>query len=198
MRLLSLLVAISIVASASAQVAQLRVETATSRGKTYRLYIRKKKTDLTVVTSDNVVGEPTVDAHQTRKGIIYGSIDHTESGAVLVSEDIAFIQQKGNFIRKNEYSVKAARGETLLLVSTQTGPWDAEGDGLLYRDGKFVNIGTAHDAGFGRNGTIVGWYYANEDGTKWGGLWADRYNVYKQYFEYRDGVRKLKGKLSTE
>lgn len=190
-------VAILTTAQAEAQLAQLKLEKPSGALKNYRLYVRGRKTPVVLQASTNAIRTPSVEAHLTRSGVIYGTVQNVESGAYTVSVETAFVSDKGAFTSKNGYYAKAHRDEAILLVPEQDGPWIAEGKALLYEGGKILDIGLAHDAGFGRQGRVVGWYYSQEDGTPYGGLPAYMYNVSKQYFEYRNGIRTLKGKVAT-
>ena len=183
---------------ANAQIATMRPEvifdgTLTADNSRYRLYILGKPVDLEMqVSNDNPV---LVTTRRTRHGVIYGYVGHIESGAVTISVCDTFVQDHGKFFKKYGYATNGHRGESILFIPIQDGPWIQESSAFLYEKGKFVDLGYAHEAGIGKGGKVVGWYYAHKNGTPSGGEGADfDLGTYKQYFEFKNGVRKLIGR----
>ena len=170
----------------------LRLDKTSQHVKTYRLYLEGKRTDLTIDASPNVIQGPHADVHQTPKGILYGAVWSMESGAVTVSTTIAFVKDGAKFIQKPWYDPVGNFNEKILLVSTQdSGDQIEEVSGLLYSHGKLEDIGYTHEARFLPDGTVSGWYYADDAGTPYHGLFVYMgADVTKHYFEYKDGLRK--------
>lgn len=165
----------------------------------YRLFVHGRRTPVSITKNSSTVAGPSVLAHRTRKGIVYGTVGSVSSGAVTVSYEIAFVLDQHRFLSKNGYAAEVHRGETVLLVPVQGGPWIEAGHAQLYRAGRLIDLGPSQSAGFGKGGSVVGWYYSKEDGSAYTGLSGDMYGpVYKQYFEYTNGSRKLKGRQQIQ
>lgn len=161
----------------------------------YPLYIRGNKTPVFVDTNSDTVNGPSLISHTTRKGVLYATLESTSSGAITVSSDIAFIQDGPRFINKGGYKTKAHRGESILLVPVSGGPWIEAKPSFLYKGGQLADLGVTQEAGLGKGDSVVGWYYSKKDGSPYTG--PDDLigiGIYKQYFVYSGGSRKMKGR----
>jgi len=106
-------------------------------------------------------GPPTVDAHRTPKGIVYGYTDQTVDGAYLASFDDGFVYRKGKLRWFDGVQVLAANGDYILFLPILEGmPPQSSGcdKGMLYYDGKTWNVGYIRRAKLSKSGVVTGWY----------------------------------------
>jgi hypothetical protein len=80
----------------------------------FRLHLQRQPTTITVTFIDDEEHAPDLEVHRTPSGIIFGSLTRTESGAVTVSTDIAFIKDGAKLWRKNGYFAQSPKRQSNL------------------------------------------------------------------------------------
>lgn len=176
------------------QLGQLKREGAVSEGRIkHRLFILGEKTPITV----NVLTygmQPQLSIRRAGSRTIHGDVFTSESGAISVSDSIAFIKDGRSLWLKRFYKADASYGSRVLLTPTQGGPWTVVAPAYLYHQGRFVDIGLTSDASFRRDGVVVGYYWSKSDRSPQRD-WNPGHHtaIYKQFFIWKGGKRYLKG-----
>lgn len=175
--------------SYAAPLGRLRMEK--DRG-VYQLYIRGRKTPLTMEIG---MYSPHLDIRGNRSGLIYGTCTTVDSGAYLRTTSAAFLQLGKQFIQVPGYAVIHQHRKTALLNEVQTGIWAGGLEAKWFDGQKLIDIGPSDAAYVSEPGVVRGYYYSDEAGNPVDGLLFSemRTPARRQYFEWKAGVRTLKG-----
>jgi hypothetical protein len=185
-----LTLALGVSSSYAAPLGRLRLEK--DRG-VYRLYIRGRKTPL---TTEIGTYPPHLDIHRNRSGLIYGTCTSVDSGAYLRTTSAAFLQLGRRFIQVPGYAVIGQHGRTALLNEVQTGIWGGGLEAKWFDGQKLIDIGPSDASYMPEPGIVRGYYYVDETGEPADGLLFSEITtpIFRQYFEWKAGVKTLKGK----
>lgn len=123
----------------------------------YELLIKGKPTRLFSdinSSSDWVVAT----VNKTPRGVIYGAVDQTASGAITTSWDTAFAVYRGKCKLFPDRAVLSRVGEYILLLRPFDPLFESSGDATLYCLGRWAKVGLVRRAVLNRDGTVIGWY----------------------------------------
>jgi hypothetical protein len=153
----------------------------------YRLYLQGKATPLTTETPGF---QPALEVKRSPSGLIYGKCFHVESGAYLVSYSLAFLKLGKGFWSLPDYEVVRANGKTALLQETQPGIWSGGRKAKWFDGQRLIDIGPSDASYLPSPGVVRGYYHCDDTGQPVRGMFSEfRTAIYRQYFEWKAGVR---------